>query len=167
MARKLPKIRQYEGIKQARSMKVDYIPYQKQFRSQIEKMMLSLYQEDPAGLGIDCNKINATILECTRHPEKVKLLTIWYGGELAGYALIVFFWSNEYGGNILCLDEIYIKEAFRSLGIGSRTIGDMPGIFPESTAISLEVTPSNSRAKLFYERLGFTQKENLSMIRIL
>jgi len=147
-------------------MSINYKFYEEKIRSQIEEMMFSLYKEDPAGMPINHNKINATLSECERHPEKTKLISIWHGKELVGYALIVLFWSNEYGGNIICLDEIYIKETFRNRGIGSRVIEDIPNLFPEGVAISLEVTPSNERAKVFYERGGFIQKENLSMIRI-
>ena len=147
-------------------MNIHYSFYEKQLRPQIEEMIFSLYQEDPEGMGIDIGKISATLSECEKHPEKIKLITVCCDGELVGYALIVFFWSNEYGGNILCLDEIYIKKAFRNRGIGSRVIYDLPVIFPEGVAVSLEVTPSNEKAKLFYECLGFTQKKNLSMLRI-
>lgn len=36
-----------------------------------------------------------------------------------GYARLINYWSNEYGGNILYIDELYVKSDYRSLGIQS------------------------------------------------
>lgn len=147
-------------------MNIRYGDYEEKLRPQIEEMILALYEEDPVGMAMDLRKIRATLDHCGAHPEKIRLVTIWHEDELAGYSLVIFFWSNEFGGDILCLDELYIKKAYRRLGIASRFMQDLPQLFPGGAAISLEVTPTNEIAKTFYKHLGFENKENVTMMRM-
>jgi len=147
-------------------MNIRYSACKEEVRPQIEEMIFSLYREDPEGIAINSDKVHATFARCKAYPEKAKLIAIWHEKELVGYALVVFFWSNEFGGEILCLDELYIKKDFRCHGIGSSFIKDIPELFPETVAVHLEVAPSNKRAKSLYENLGFIQNKNLTMLRI-
>jgi len=147
------------------SINISYAAYKEEFQPDVEEMIFTLYKEDPTGMPIDENKIKATLCQCLKHSEKIRLILIYLGDKLAGYAIIVFFWSNECGGDILCIDELFIKEDFRNRGIGSRFISDLPKLFPEAAGLSLEVTPSNKRAGMLYERLGFRREENIRMFR--
>ena len=50
------------------------------------------------------------------HSEKGEI------SEIIGYVIITFVFSFEYRGKIAFLDELYIHEAHRRKGIGSKTI---------------------------------------------
>lgn len=127
-------------------------------------MIHALYREDPAGQPMDDAKIAATVAEYRQHPEKLDIILIEKGGKATGYALLVYYWSNEYGGDILHIDELYVKEAHRGQGTGTaffRYIEWPAGI----AAMQIETTPSNRRAVDFYKRLGFAPSENTHWIK--
>jgi len=137
-------------------MKVEYIPYRDEFRDDLLEMIKSLYSEDPSGKEMSDEKIESTIGFLQSHPVNGRIVMITEAARVSGYAIIVYFWSNEYGGPVLLLDELFIREGFRGKGIGKgfikNLISDETG---KSKAIFLEVIPSNTRAMEFYQNAGF------------
>lgn len=118
------------------------------------EMVFALYAEDAGGQPMTCTKIERTIGEFARHPRKGGIFLFRIAADVAGYAIVVNFWSNEYGGDIAWIDELYVKPHWRSRGIGARFLkflearGDLRGL-------QLEVTPDNHCAERFYRRHGF------------
>ena len=138
------------------------------YHSEITTLMYHLYDEDPGELPITPGKIRLTFQECLAHPDKTMMLVIKSGDEVVGYALLILFWSNEYGGNILNIDEFYIASPYRNLGIGSHLISCLSSGFnivgfPQNQNIiglALETTPSNINAERLYKKLGFLPTVN-------
>lgn len=142
-------------------MKIGYIPYRDEFREDLLGMIKSLYSEDPSGKIMNDSKIEGTITFLQSHPGSGRIIIITHAGAVAGYAIIVYFWSNEYGGFVLLLDELFILEEFRGKTIGSKFIKNL--VITESgkcKAIFLEVIPSNTRAMKFYQKSGFKPHVN-------
>ncbi len=84
-------------------------------------------------------------------------------GERAGYALLAKTFSQEAGGNVVWLEEIYILPQFRSCGLG----GEFLSFLKEKVNVSrvrLELSKSNSRAMEVYKRHGFEILEYNQMI---
>jgi len=137
-------------------MKVEYIPYRDEFRDDLLEMVKSSYSEDPSGKEMSDIKIDRTISFLQSHPGNGRIVIITASDLVLGYAIIVYFWSNEYGGSVLLLDELFIREESRGKGIGS---GFMKNLISTETgkcrAIFLEVIPSNTRAMEFYQKSGF------------
>jgi GNAT superfamily N-acetyltransferase len=84
------------------------------------------------------------------------------GDRAAGYAFLVPFWSNELGGEVCEIDELYVLPERRREGIGSALFAAIDaGLFGAFAATALgvipskRVTPSNARARRLYERLRF------------
>ena len=78
------------------------------------------------------------------------------GGARVGYALLIAFYSNEWGGLTCELDELYVQEAYRGRGLGSALFAQIAGgAFGAFEAITLIATPDNARARRLYERSGF------------
>jgi len=114
-----------------------------------------LYREDPEGKPIFDVKINRTFNELTKHPDKGNIMIIEADSKIIGYGILINFWSNEYGGNILDIDELYIKSNYRGKGIGSKFIQYLiDNKFNNSVAVRLETMPSNNKARQLYERIG-------------
>jgi len=129
------------------------------------EMVNSLYDEDPEGQPINYSKVEATINEYKKNPQKVKIIILLKNSDIIGYSILVYFWSNEYGGNILFIDELYIKKKFRNKGIGSYFLSYIEKM-DDIVAIQLETTPSNKRVNKYYKRLGFKNVENMHLIKI-
>ncbi|MBK3493857.1 GNAT family N-acetyltransferase [Viridibacillus sp. YIM B01967] len=132
--------------------------------NEIFEMASSLYSEDLEGQLMNRTKVNSTIDECKKNPQKVRIIILLNNNEIIGYSILVYFWSNEYGGNILFIDELYVKEESRSKGIGAyflNCIEKMDNI----VALQLETNPSNKRVFNYYTRLGFEVVGNTQLIK--
>jgi ribosomal protein S18 acetylase RimI-like enzyme len=131
----------------------------------IESMSLSLYKEDPSLRPMKEEKIKKTIAEAMENPEKLNIVVFLEEKEVIGYALLVFYWSNEWGGNIVYIDELYILPKARGHGIARQF---MKWLFVQysgkAAAFKLEVTANNQKAKKFYESVGFKTSSNEQMI---
>lgn len=133
--------------------------------SEFVGMVNALYREDPEGKPMELSKVAATVNEYKNHPEKIRIVLLLKKNEVIGYSILVHFWSNEYGGNILVVDELYIKEKYRNAGIGSYFIKQLEES-GDCAAIQLETTPSNERACHYYRRLGFEVSENTHLVKV-
>ena len=137
-------------------MNPTYRQFQPSDKEPVTEFIKSLYREDPEGLPINDAKIERTLAELTEHPDKGAIITIEYESAVVGYAILINFWSNEYGGNILHIDELYVSADYRGKGIGSKFIQYLiDNKFNNAKALQLETLPSNDKAKKLYERLGF------------
>ena len=77
-------------------------------------------------------------------------------GRAVGYGLLAFTHSQEAGGTVCWLEEIYVVPEVRSGGIG----GDFIEFIKESVPAAryrLEVEPDNGRVKSLYRRHGFEE----------
>jgi ribosomal protein S18 acetylase RimI-like enzyme len=87
--------------------------------------------------------------------------------QASGYALLIPFWSNELGGSVCVVDELFVLPEHRGQGHGQSLFaaieqGDVWSA--PIVAIALGVTPNNDRARRLYERLGFVSV-GVSMVR--
>ena len=79
-----------------------------------------------------------------------------YEGQPAGYGLIAKTFSQEAGGYVYWLEELYILEEFRSKGLGSEFFAYVEEHKEEGVLrFRLEVEEDNTRAAALYERLGY------------
>ena len=84
-------------------------------------------------------------------------------GEKAGYALLAKTWSQEAGGIVIWIEELYIRPEFRGYGLGTKFLSSVRKEFP-SARLRLEVEPENTGAVALYKRLGFTPLEYVSYV---
>lgn len=47
------------------------------------------------------------------------MLYFWKDNQKAGYALLAKMFSQEAGGEVIWIDEIFVLPQFRSIGLGS------------------------------------------------
>lgn len=130
---------------------------------EVNKMIMALYFEDSEGESMNSNKIDRTIDALYNNPDKGEILVLELNGEIVGYSIVVFQWSNEYGGDVVNIDELYVKPSFRSMGIGTDFIKYLMEKYQDNLIV-LEVTPSNNRAYDYYSILGFEDVVNKHMI---
>ena len=86
----------------------------------------------------------------------VSAYLISYNETVVGYGLLSFTYSNEAGGMVVWLEEIYIREAYRGKGLGNEYLRFVSDTYREKAAwLRLEIAPQNDRAKRLYERHGY------------
>ncbi len=69
--------------------------------------------------------------------------------------MLVWAWSNEFGSDILSIDEIVIDEDYRGKGIGKMFFSWLETTYSNSVAFSLVVSEHNRKAKELYQEIGF------------
>lgn len=145
-------------------MSIQYRKFKTNDSEILKKMIQNLYREDAGGNDINEDKINKTIQTLSNHPEKGSILIMEKEGAVIGYCILIHFWSNEYGGDIINIDELYIQKEYRNQGIGSHFMKHIIKTKPQkAVAIDLETTPKNKKARELYKKLGFRPWENIPM----
>ena len=87
-------------------------------------------------------------------------------GRPAGYAIIAFTYSNEAGGIVLWIEEIYIPTAYRGHGLGSEFLHYIETEYRGRVArLRLEVERDNKGAVRLYERMGYHEMAYMQMIK--
>ena len=78
------------------------------------------------------------------------------GENVVGYALLARTWSQEAGGEVIWIEEIYLEPEARGAGYGSAFFRFLEEDYaPEAKRFRLEVEKENEGAVSLYERLGF------------
>jgi GNAT superfamily N-acetyltransferase len=129
--------------------------------------MLALYEEDPAPTPVTLAGALRTLRKLEAEPVRGRAVLHGDGFGIDAYALLCSFWSNELGGEVCIVDELYVVPSARHRGIASRLIAGLAGRelawFRDAVALELEVTPGNVRARALYARLGFAAYKNALM----
>ena len=74
----------------------------------------------------------------------------------AGYALLTTYWCNEEGGNVLLLDELYIRPEYSHMGYAKRFMHLMQEKFKNlAVSVKMEVLTRIERATSLYRKEGF------------
>lgn len=134
--------------------------------STIRKMIHALYREDRVDQPIKGEKISATLKELEKNPGRGQIIVFEEAGEIIGYAILIFYWSNEYGGDVLHIDELYVKPDFRQRGVATSFFKHISETFEhKARLLQLEVSPTNTKAMNYYHKLGFKQTRNVHLAR--
>lgn len=87
-------------------------------------------------------------------------------GRPAGYSLLLPTYSNEAGGMVLWIDELYVRPEFRGRGLGRELLRYVcSGHGGKASAVRLEVTRSNRRAADLYRSEGFQDLDYAQMLK--
>ena len=132
------------------------------------RMMQGLYAEDAALSPVDVARFPLTLVRLLTEPATGRIVLFMSGDTVCGYALLIPYWSNEFGGTLLFVDELFVDEAFRGQGIARSFLTFLAENRPfDAVALALEVSPRNMRARSLYEGVGFTHRHHTVMTRTL
>jgi len=135
----------------------------------IVDMCLALNREDP-GEPVSELRVRRTLGAFRADPVRGRAVVAEVDTEIVGYAFLVSFWSNEYGGEICAIDELYVTLPHRGRGIATSLFDSI--IVDRSlwaslpVALEIEATPNNTRARALYERLGFRARNQTLRRRV-
>ena len=76
------------------------------------------------------------------------------GDDLHGYAMVAKSFSTEFGKPCIWVEDLYLKEGCRGLGIGSLFLNYIEEKYP-NCVFRLEVEMENQRAVHVYEKCGY------------
>ncbi len=91
---------------------------------------------------------------------------IVFEGEIAGYIILVKYFSFEFGGEILFLDELFVKPKFQGKSLGKKALEFVKDYSNKNQfeVVLLEIENHNEKAKKLYEHYGFQNHKRSLMI---
>jgi len=134
----------------------------------IVRMCVALNVEDPGPHPVPPEHTRKTLTALREVPSRGRAIALELDGHVCGYALLMAYWSNELGGEVCAIDELYVEREYRGRRHATRLIDELAAgtslWSPRPVALALEVTPNNVQARRLYERAGF-RAHNLAMRR--
>ena len=121
----------------------------------LSSMMKDFYAIDNYPISIEKSKM--LLNEFIQNENLGKSYLIYKEEKIAGYFIITYVFSFEYGGRIAFLDELYIKSEFRNQGIGNDAIEFLK---TKTNALNinliyLEIENHNEKAQNLYLKHNF------------
>lgn len=124
------------------------------------------YHTDAVLYPIPREHIETTFEEITTSDTYAEGYLFEYKNEVAGYALVAKSFSQEAGGRVMWLEEVYIRPGFQGKGIGKKFFDFMEAKLDHKLKrLRLEVEYTNERAIKLYERLGYEVLDYKQMVK--
>jgi len=84
--------------------------------------------------------------------------------NVAGFALLAHTWSQESGGEVVWVEELYLLPQYRGNGMGTQFFRELREMYPYASRFRLEVEEDNEKAKKLYKKMGFDFLEYQQMV---
>ena len=97
----------------------------------------------------------------------VQVLTVRDDGKIAGYAVICYSFSIEFGGVTSYLDDFYVKPEYRGNGLGTKALEEFEHMSRARGCciFHLETEAANDKAKAFYMKHGMEDTGRALLIK--
>lgn len=134
-------------------MKVDFCKISFEDKEIFLEMCGEFYGSPAVLHKIPKSHMENTFDEIMRGSPYAECYIIKADGEICGYVLLALSFSNEAGGKVIWIEELYVRENMRGMGIAKKFFDFIKK--EDFAAIRLEVEPDNVRAVKLYTSLGF------------
>ena len=130
-------------------------PIEARDRTEILNMMRVFYAS-PAVFSNGSDEIFSNDIEnCISGSPYVEGYVIEDSNNIQGYMMIAKSYSTEFGKPCIWIEDIYIKEAYRGMGLGGALIDFITQKYTDCI-FRLEVEEENEHAVGLYKKCGFT-----------
>ncbi|MBA2732752.1 MAG: GNAT family N-acetyltransferase [Acidobacteria bacterium] len=87
--------------------------------------------------------------------------------EVVGYVVLTFGFSLEFHGRDALVDELYIREAYRSRGMGRSALSLIEDVClrEDIKAVHLEVDRANAIAQALYRKAGYKDHDRFLLTK--
>jgi len=140
-------------------------PIKKEDKAVYLKMAAEFYKTDAVLLHVGEEHLTSTFDELMRSDDYALCYIFELDGKIAGYALLAKTYSQEAGGKVIWIEEIYVSPDFRGRGIGKAFFEFLLKNRPSDVKrLRLEVERENNGAVKLYRSFGFDFLEYDQMI---
>jgi ribosomal protein S18 acetylase RimI-like enzyme len=95
----------------------------------------------------------------------VRILIIENDGTPIGFAQLSFTYSMEAGGMVALIEDVFVDEAHRGGGHGSKLMHFLESEYPTFKRFRLEVMRDNKKAINLFEKSGYKVLEYMQMVK--
>ena len=127
---------------------------EEQDRHQILEMMRIFYASEAVFTNGSEDIFTADIDNCINENPYIEGYVFENDNRIQGYAMLAKSFSTEFGKTCIWIEDIYIKDEYRGLGIGSHFLNFIEHKYPNSL-FRLEVEVENERAVNVYKKCGY------------
>ena len=129
-------------------------------------MMREMQADDPWSCPFDEASVSQVTDQLLRDPSLGRVWLLQSDGESIGYIVMSFDFSLEYRGRNAWVDELFVRQSHRGLGIGTQALEFFLVQAKElgMAAVHLEVNHGN-RAIELYRRTGFEDHQRYLMTK--
>lgn len=129
-------------------------------------LQLHKYLNKHEGTTYDTPRTRTALEGFIGHPEFGEIWMICDDGVPIGYIVINWGYSLEFGGRLAFVDEMFVEDEYRNRGIGRRSIEFVEERcrFLNIKALYLEVAKENMTAQGFYQRVGFSHRDEYTIM---
>ena len=133
-------------------------------RQQILEMMRAFYASEAVFSNGSEEIFNTDITNCISDNPYIEGYVFENGNSIQGYAMLAKSYSTEFGKPCIWIEDIYLKDEYRGLGIGSRFFQFIEEKYPHAL-FRLEVEAENERAVHVYKKCGFDVLPYMEMMK--
>ena len=134
-------------------------------KCEVMDMMRVFYASDAVSTNGSEEIFSADIDNCIGDCPFVEGYVFSSGDKIIGYSMIAKSYSTEFGKRCVWIEDIYVKEAYRGLGIGTRFFDFIEEKY-EGCIFRLEAEEENERAVHVYKKCGYKTLPYLELVKI-
>ena len=132
------------------------------------ELALSFYKSDAVYKNISRERLCSTFYACVNNSPLVRGMLVFYKDMISGYVLLTFSYSNEFGGKIMSIDEIYIKDEYRRKGVASCVVSTVIAEYEhEVPYVEIVVRKDNATSISLWNKFDFAPNDYLTMHKFL
>lgn len=125
--------------------------------------MMRVFYASPAILSNGSEEIFEADFEgCVSDSPYIEGYVFENGEQILGYGMVAKSFSTEFGKPCIWLEDIYIQEGYRGLGIGTSFIKHIEQKYPNAV-YRLEVEEENKPAVAVYKKCGYAELPYMEM----
>jgi len=125
--------------------------------------MMRVFYASPAVLSNGSQEIfESDVAGCISENPYVEGYIFEDKDTIQGYAMVAKSFSTEFGKPCIWIEDIYIKNEYQGMGIGSLFLKYIEGKYPDAI-LRLEVEAENERAVHVYKKCGFEDLPYMEM----
>jgi GNAT superfamily N-acetyltransferase len=88
------------------------------------------------------------------------------GATAIGYLLVVYVFSLEHGGLTAEIDELYVRDDRRGVGVGAQLVAASEGFLASLGCknVALQLGRNNHAGRTFYEKRGYSARAGYELL---
>lgn len=123
-------------------------------RQSVVEMMRIFYSSDAVFTNGSEKIFDADITNCVNENPYLEGYVFENDNRILGYAMLAKSFSTEFGKPCIWIEDVYIKEEYRGLGLGTLFFRFIEEKYP-NVLFRLEVEEENERAVHVYKKCGY------------
>lgn len=137
---------------------------QHQDRDKFMELIDGFYHSEAVLHPVDTKNYDITFSRCVNGDPFTSCFVYEDEGTVQGYILLSFAYSNEVGGMVVWIEEIYVAESMRGMKVGTKLLCYVHEKYKDSAKrFRLEATRGNSRAIKLYKSMGYEILDYMQM----